>query len=111
VKHFSNTKNAIPNIQDIEIINAFYDVVTNIKTIEEITMKKPKIVAHLLAVVDECIETSEARAWLNDAWNKGSSKKSKRIRRSMLLTAGTGSYHPPIRRRGDRSIVHRTWSW
>jgi hypothetical protein len=47
-------------IQDIEIINAFRDRVSNIKTIEEIAMKKPKIVANLLTVTDICIKASEA---------------------------------------------------
>jgi hypothetical protein len=47
-------------IQDIEIINAFRDGVSNIKTIEEIAMKKPKIVANLLTVTDICIKASEA---------------------------------------------------
>jgi hypothetical protein len=47
-------------IQDIEIINAFCDGVSNIKTVEEIAMKKPKIVANLLTVTDICIKASEA---------------------------------------------------
>jgi hypothetical protein len=42
------------------IINAFCDGVNGIKTVEEITMKKPKTVADLLAVVDTCIEASKA---------------------------------------------------
>jgi hypothetical protein len=75
VKHFCNARNAILNIQDIKIINAFRDGVTDIKTIEEIAMKKPKIVADLLFVADECIEASEAQARLLDTQNKGSSKK------------------------------------
>jgi hypothetical protein len=62
VKHFYNVRNAIPYIQDIEIINAFQDEVSDIKTMEEITMKKLKIVVHLLAVANICIEASEARA-------------------------------------------------
>jgi hypothetical protein len=62
VKHLFNAKITIPNIQDIEIIIAFRDGVSDIKTIEEIAMKKPKIVAHLLAVVDVCIEASKARS-------------------------------------------------
>jgi hypothetical protein len=61
VKHFCNVRN-IPHIQDIEIINAFYDGISDIKTIEEIAMKKPKTVADLLAVADICIEASEAWA-------------------------------------------------
>jgi hypothetical protein len=62
VKRFCNTKNAIPHIQDIEVINAFRNGVTDLKIVEEIAMKKPKIVADLRAVVDEHIEASEARA-------------------------------------------------
>jgi hypothetical protein len=50
VKCFYNARNATPNTQDIEIINAFHDRVIDIKTIEEITMKKPKSVVDLLAV-------------------------------------------------------------
>jgi hypothetical protein len=55
VKHFCNTRNTIPYIQVIKIINAFHDGVSDIKTAEEITMKKPKMVADLLAVADVCI--------------------------------------------------------
>jgi uncharacterized protein YutD len=50
VKHFCNARNAIPYIKDIEIINAFLDGVSDIKTVEEIAMKKPKTVVDLLAV-------------------------------------------------------------
>jgi hypothetical protein len=35
VKHFYNARNSIPHIQDIEIINAFHDGVSDIKTVEE----------------------------------------------------------------------------
>jgi hypothetical protein len=56
VKHFCNSRNAIPYIQDIEIINAFRDRVSDIKIIEEIAMKKPKMVADLFAVVDVYID-------------------------------------------------------
>jgi hypothetical protein len=62
VKYFCNSRNAIPYIQDIEIINAFCNRVNDIKTVEEIAIKKPKMVADLLAVVDTCIKASEARA-------------------------------------------------
>jgi hypothetical protein len=62
MKHLCNTMNDIPNIQDIKIINAFRDAVTYIKTFKEIAMKKPKIMADLLAVADESIEASEAQA-------------------------------------------------
>jgi hypothetical protein len=60
VKYFCNAMNAISYFQDIEIINAFCDGVSNLKTVEEITMKKPKIVANLLAIADVCIEASKA---------------------------------------------------
>jgi hypothetical protein len=41
VKCFYNTRNAIPYIHGIEIINIFHDRVSNVKTIEGIAMKKP----------------------------------------------------------------------
>jgi hypothetical protein len=75
VKHFYNARNAIPYIQDIEIINTFHDGVSDIKTVEEIAMKKPRTVVDLLAVVDVCIEASEARVRLLESRSKGPSKK------------------------------------
>jgi hypothetical protein len=75
VKRFYNVRNAIPYIQDIEIINTFRDEVSDIKTMEEITMKKLKIVVDLLAVANICIEASKARAWLLETWGKGTSRK------------------------------------
>jgi hypothetical protein len=41
VKRFCNARNGIPHIQDIEIINTFCDSVSDVKTVEEIAMKKP----------------------------------------------------------------------
>jgi hypothetical protein len=61
VKCFCNARNTTSYIQNIEVINAFYDGVSDIKTVEEITMKKPKIVADLLTIADVCIEASETR--------------------------------------------------
>jgi hypothetical protein len=75
MKHFYNTKIAIPYIQDIEIINAFHDGVSDIKTVEEITMKKHKTVVNPLAVVDVCIGAPEARAQLLESRDKGTSRK------------------------------------
>jgi hypothetical protein len=75
VKHFCNAQNTIPYIQDIEIINAFCDRVSDIKTVEEIAMKKSKTVADLLAVIDVCIEAFEARARLLESYGKGLSRK------------------------------------
>jgi hypothetical protein len=64
VKHFCNVRNSIPHIQDIEIINTIHDGVSDLKTVEEIAMKKPKMVVDLLTVADVCIEASEAQARL-----------------------------------------------
>jgi hypothetical protein len=75
VKHFCNVMNVIPYIQDIEIINAFHDGVSDIKTVEEIAMKKPKTVADLLTVAAICIEASETRARLLESHGKGPAKK------------------------------------
>jgi hypothetical protein len=55
-KYFYKASNAIPHIQDIKIINAFHDGMSNIKTVKEIAMKKPKIVVDLLTVADVCID-------------------------------------------------------
>jgi hypothetical protein len=63
--------------QDIEIINAFHDEVSDIKIVEEIGMKKPEMVVDLLAVADVCIEGSKARAWLLNSRNKEPPKKKK----------------------------------
>jgi hypothetical protein len=75
VKHFCNARNGISHIQDIKIINAFHDGVSDIKTVEEIAMKKPKTVTDLLAVVDVCIEASEAQTRLLESRGKGPKKK------------------------------------
>jgi hypothetical protein len=85
VKCFYNTKKAIPYIQDIEIINVFRDGVSDIKTVEEIAMKKPKMVANLLAVVDTCIEASEARARLFESHARGPKRRSMTIMASSTL--------------------------
>jgi hypothetical protein len=60
MKYFCNARNTIPYIQNIEIVNAFHDGVSDLKTVEEIAFKKPKMVADLLIVADVCIEASEA---------------------------------------------------
>jgi hypothetical protein len=75
VKHFCNVKNAISYIQDIEIINAFCEGVSNIMNVEEIAMKKPRTVVDLLVVVDVYIKTSKAQSWLLESRNKVPSKK------------------------------------
>jgi hypothetical protein len=75
VKYFSNARYAIPYNKDIEIINAFHDGVSDMKTVEEIALKKPNTVTDLLAVADTCIEATEAWAQLLESHGKGLSKK------------------------------------
>jgi hypothetical protein len=75
IKYFCNVRNAIPYIQDIEVINAFCDGVSDIKMVKEIAMKKPKTVVDLLMVADVCIEAFEERARLLESWNKGLPRK------------------------------------
>jgi hypothetical protein len=75
VKHFCNVRNGIPHIQDIKIINVFHDGVSDLKTVEEIAMRKPKTVADLLAVANVCIEASEAWARLLESRGKGPSRR------------------------------------
>jgi hypothetical protein len=84
IKYFCNARNAIPYIQDIEIINAFCNKVSNIKTVEEITMKKPKTVTDLLAVADVCIEASKARAQLLETGARGPQGRRKIVRSTQL---------------------------
>jgi hypothetical protein len=51
-------------LQNIKVINTFHIGVSDIKMVEEIIMKKPKMVTDLLTVTTVCIEASEARARL-----------------------------------------------
>jgi hypothetical protein len=60
---------------NIEIINVFRNGVSDIKTVEEIAMKKPKMVPDLLTVIDVCIESYDARARLLESRGKETSQK------------------------------------
>jgi hypothetical protein len=88
MKHFCNARNATSYIQDIKIINVFCDGVSDIKTIDEITIKKPKTVADLLTVANVCIEASEARARLLESRRKGPSKKKQNDREVNITDHG-----------------------
>lgn len=95
------------------MINAFRDEVTDIKTMEEIVMKKPKTVADLLAVADECIEASEARARLLDPRGKGPAKKKPQEDREVNATnrGGQKCSDPKEKRPSDAKKwcdIHRT---
>lgn len=63
--------NVIPNIQEIKVINACCDGVTDVTTIERVAIMKSKTMAQLLAITNECVEVSEARYHLE----KGKGKK------------------------------------
>jgi hypothetical protein len=93
VKHFCNAGNAISYIQNIEIINAFRDGVSDIKTVEKIAMKKPRTVADLLAVADICIEASEAWTRLLESRGKGPSKKKQDDREVTTTDRGDHKNH------------------
>jgi hypothetical protein len=110
MKHFCNSRNAIPYIQDIEIIHVFRDRVSDIKTVEKIAMKKPKMVADMLAITDICIEALETWAQLLDSRIKGSSKKKQEDQEvNTRITGITGitetvSSRPQSRRRKSHYV-------
>jgi hypothetical protein len=104
VKYFRNARNAIPYIQGIEIINAFCNRVSDIKIVEEITMKKPNTVPDLLAVADTCIEASEARAQLLESRSKGPVKKKQNDREVNTAGRGDRKDHKDHEYRGNRQL-------
>jgi hypothetical protein len=121
VEHFCNTRNAIPYIQDIKIINTFCDGVSDIKTVEEIVMKKSKTMADLLVVADTCIEASEAWARLLESHGMGPPKKKYNDREVNITDRGDRKDHGdrryhckqssishPIRKRRDISVALMT---
>jgi hypothetical protein len=108
MKHFCNARNAIPYIQDIEIINAFCDGVSDVKIVEEIAMKKPKMVVDLLTVADVCIEASEAQARLLESRDKGPSKKrydDRESTRPIVETAGIADTAATVFRTEGEEVV------
>jgi hypothetical protein len=116
VKYFCNARNDILHIQDIKIINVFRDDVSDVKMVEEIAMKKPKTVADLLAVIDVCIEASEAQTQLLESRGKGPSRKrmtrrstsqNEEIRRT-AVDIGIAEDRSQIRRNRDPSDVPMT---
>jgi hypothetical protein len=111
VKHFCSARNTTPYIKDIDIINAFRNRVSDIKTVEEIAMKKPKTVVDLLTVANTCIEASEAWPRLLESHSKAPQRRSRTTGKSTRLTeeitriveimdtAKTASSSPRIRKR------------
>jgi hypothetical protein len=117
MKHFCNTRNVISYIQDIEIINAFRDEVSDIKTVEEIAMKKPRTVADMLVVVDMSLSLSKPGLDFLSPAARGLQRRSKMIGKSTRLTeeitkivdiAGITSSSPWIRKRRGISITLTT---
>jgi hypothetical protein len=106
IKRFCNARNSIPHIQDIKIINVFHDGVSDVKTVEEIAMKKPKMVAELLAVTDICIEASKARARLLESRGKGPSRK-KDDREVNTMQRGYQRDRRGYRYRGKQFLDHK----
>jgi hypothetical protein len=102
VKYFCNARNGILHIHDIEIINAFRDGVSDLKTMEEIAMKKPKTVANLLTVADICIEAFETWAQLLESRGKGLSKR-RDDRQVNTTERGDQKDHGGYRYRGKQS--------
>jgi hypothetical protein len=101
MKYFCNARNAIPYIQDIEIINTFRDGVSDIKIVEEIAMKKTKIMTDLLMVVDTCIEAFEAWARLLESRGKGPTKKKQDDQEVKMTDWGDRNDHGDRRYRGN----------
>jgi hypothetical protein len=104
MKCFCNARNAITYIQDIKIINAFPDGVSDIKTVEEITMKKPQTVVDLLIVADVCIEASEAWAQLFESCGKGPSKNKQDDREVNTTDRGDHGDHKYHRNHQQQSL-------
>jgi hypothetical protein len=84
--------------------------------VEEIAMKKLKMVDNLLVVADVCIQASEARARLLESLGKGPSRKRMTGRstpqneeiREIIEDTGTAKSNSHIRRRGDPSDTPMT---
>jgi hypothetical protein len=86
VKNFCNAKNDIPYIQDIEIIIAFYDGVNDIKTVEEITMKKPRMVDDLLKSLTCALRLPKLGLDFLSPATRGPRRRNRMIGRSTQLT-------------------------
>lgn len=85
VRQFCTIWNSIPHIQDIEVINAFREGVTDGPTVDRLALKKPKTVGQLLAIANGCIEMAEARSLL-----EGGNGKKKNDDREVHVT-GSGA--------------------
>jgi hypothetical protein len=90
--------------------------------LEEIVMKKPKIVVDLLAVADVCIEVSTARAWLLDTRNKRPWKKKQQEDREVNAADHGNQKQPPTKQKVRRLFhhpadaekwceIHHTYGW
>ena len=57
-------RNEITGIDDIEAIIMFKDAVRDVKSVEMLAQKNPKIVVELLSIDEQCVDMAEARARL-----------------------------------------------
>jgi hypothetical protein len=117
VKNFCNAKNDILYIQDIEIIIAFCDGVSDIKTMEEIAMKKPRMVADLLKSLTCALRLPKLGLDFLSPAARGPRRRNMMIGRSTQLTkeitkivdptdiTETACSSPWIRKRRGRSIA------
>jgi hypothetical protein len=114
VKCFCNARNVIPYIQDIEIINAFCDGVSDIKTVEEIAMKKPKTVADLLVVAAYALRLPRPGLDFLSPVARGPQRRSRTIEKSTQLVGeiaktadimGISSSSPRITKKRDISVA------
>jgi hypothetical protein len=111
VKCFYNARNAIPYIQNIEIINAFCDGVSNIKTVEEITIKNPKWWSICWQSLTSASRSQRPELGsLNHATKGPQRRRSRKIGRStqwitgIMMIVGTSSNSLPNKKRKDCSI-------
>jgi hypothetical protein len=117
VKCFCNTRKAVPYIQDIKIINAFCDGVSDIKTVEDIASKKPKQWSICSQSLTYALRLLRPRL---DSWSltaRGPRRRSRMIKKSTRLTVETAwiaettgiaaivSSSPQIRRRRGLSSI------
>jgi hypothetical protein len=86
VKCFYNVRNAIPYIQDIEIINAFCDGVSDIKTVEEIAIRSPEWWPIYLRLLTYALRLLRSGLDFLSAAARGPQRRSRMIRKSTQLT-------------------------
>jgi hypothetical protein len=89
MKHFCNARSTKPYIQDIKVINAFRDGVSDINTMEEITMKSLKRWSICLQLLTSTLRPLRpVPSSMNHITRGCQERRSRTIRRSILQTVG-----------------------